>query len=189
MPSINLLPWREELRQKRKKDFLLAIVGAILIGSVISYASKLTVQSWISAQNNRNNILRTEIEVLDRQIEEINALDAQKSRLIARMEIIDQLQRSRPEVVHLFDELVETLPEGAYLTGITQTSARIELQGSAQSSTRVSALMRNVNSSEWLRDPQLQVVQTVENGPARNAEFTVFAQQISMSEDAEEGLQ
>jgi type IV pilus assembly protein PilN len=189
MPRINLLPWREELRAKRKKDFLLAIVGAVLIGALVAYGSKLTVQGWISAQNNRNNILRTEIEALDRQIEEINALDAQKSRLIARMEIIDQLQRSRPEIVHLFDELVETLPEGVYLTRVQQTNERIEISGSAQSSTRVSALMRNINDSEWLRQPQLEVVQTVEEGPARNAQFTVFANQISIGDDAEEGLQ
>lgn len=183
MPRINLLPWREELRQKRKKDFMIAVAGAVLIGGLLSYGAKFTVQGWISNQNARNNILRTEITELDRQIEEINALDAQKSRLIARMEIIDQLQRSRPEVVHLFDELVDTLPEGVYLTEIQQTQKRIELTGSAQSSTRVSALMRNVNDSAWLKDPQLEVVQTVANGASRNAQFTVFAQQVSLDED------
>lgn len=189
MPRINLLPWREELRAKRKKEFMLAIVGAILVGGLLSYASKLTVKSWISAQTTRNTILRNEITELDRQIEEINALDAQKSRLIARMEIIDRLQRSRPEVVHLFDELVDTLPEGVYLSQVAQTDARIEITGSAQSSTRVSALMRNVNDSKWLKDPQLEVVETVDVGPSRDAHFTVYAQQVAMDEDAEELVQ
>jgi len=186
MPRINLLPWREELRAKRKKDFLMAVVGAVLVGGLLSYTGKLTVQGMTSAQNTRNTILRNEIEELDRQIEEINQLDAQKSRLIARMEIIDRLQRARPEAVHLVDELVETLPEGVFLTEVIQVSDRIEINGSAQSSTRVSALMRNVNSSEWLNQPQLQVVETVANGPNRDANFTIFANQIGVDEESEE---
>jgi type IV pilus assembly protein PilN len=185
MPNINLLPWREELRQKRKKDFLLGLLGAVLVGGLIVYGSKLTVQGWISNQKARNTILTTEIAELDKQIAEISGLESQKNRLLARMEIIDQLQRSRPEVVHLFDELVETLPEGVHLTQVKQTDARIEIKGQAQSSTRVSALMRNIDSSDWLRNPGLDVVQTVEAGPSRNAQFTIFAQQIPMAETME----
>lgn len=185
MPRINLLPWREELRQKRKKDFLLALVGAVLLGGLLSYGYKLTVQSQISNQQARNALLRDEIGELDEQIEEILELENQKNRLIARMEIIDQLQRSRPEVVHLFDELVETLPEGVYLTEVTQNNARIEIRGSAQSSTRVSALMRNIDASDWLKSPGLDVVETVESGPGRSAQFTIFAEQISMSDEEE----
>ena len=186
MPRINLLPWREELRQKRKKDFLTAIVGAVLVGGLLAYGGKLGVQAQIRAQNARNSILEGEITKLDAQIEEILGLENQKERLLARMAIIEQLQRARPEVVHLFDELVETLPEGVHLTQISQTGDRIELEGSAQSSTRVSALMRNIDSSEWLRDPGLDVVETIDQGPGRNAQFTLFMQQISMDEDAEE---
>jgi type IV pilus assembly protein PilN len=186
MPRINLLPWREELRQKRKKDFLLALLGAVLVGGLTVYASKLTVQSWVDGQNARNTILKTEIAELDKQIEEISGLENQRNRLLARMEVIDQLQRSRPEVVHLFDEMVETLPEGVHLTQVKQTDARIEIKGEAQSSTRVSALMRNIDGSEWLRDPGLDVVQTVANGPTRNSQFTIFARQVPMSGDEEE---
>ena len=189
MPRINLLPWREEQRQDRKKKFVAGIFGAVIVGVALSFGAKLTVQSWISNQNARNNVLRTEITELDRQIAEINELDAQKSRLIARMEIIDQLQRSRPEIVHLFDELVATLPEGVYLEQVTQTDGRIEIKGSAQSSTRVSALMRNVYDSDWLKDPQLDVVQTVDNGPNRDAQFTIFAQQVAMNDPDAEVLQ
>lgn len=190
MPRINLLPWREELRQKRKKEFITAVFGAILMGGLLAYGYKLTVQGWTSAQNSRNQILRAEIAELDKQIEEIDGLENQKERLIARMQIIDQLQRSRPEVVHLFDELVDTLPEGVYLTEIKQSNNRIELVGSAQSSTRVSALMRNIDDSSWLRNPALDVVETVESGPGRNAQFKVFAEQVSMAEENEtEALQ
>jgi type IV pilus assembly protein PilN len=179
MPRINLLPWREELRQKRKKEFLTALLGAVLIGGLISYGYKLTVQSQIRAQTERNTMLRNEIAVLDEQIEQILTLESQRERLLARMEVIDQLQKARPEVVHLFDELVETLPEGVYLTEVKQSTSRIEIAGSAQSSTRVAALLRNIDGSEWLREPGLDVVETVDAGPTKNAQFKIFAQQVS----------
>src|SRR3970282_2075531 len=129
MPRINLLPWREELRQKRKKEFLGALVGAMLFGGLLGYGYKIGVQAQIRGQNERTTTLRNEIAELDKQIEEINTLEAQKERLIARMEIIDQLQRSRPQVVPLFDELVSTLPEGTYLTEVRQTDRRLEVSG------------------------------------------------------------
>ena len=186
MPRINLLPWREELRQKRKKDFLTALVAAIFVAAALSYATKLGVQAQIRGQNARNTVLQQEIAELDKQIEEILGLENQKERLLARMAIIDQLQRARPEVVHLFDELVETLPEGVYFTEVRQAGNRIELHGDAQSSTRVSALMRNIDSSQWLRDPGLDVVETVDLGPMRNAQFTVFMQQVPMDGEQDE---
>jgi type IV pilus assembly protein PilN len=182
MPRINLLPWRAELRQKRKKDFLTALLGTILIGGLLVYGSKLTVQSWTSGQHDRNEILKTEIAALEKQIEEIRGLESQRDRLLARMKVIDLLQRSRPEVVHLFDELVNALPEGVYLTAVTQSQNRIELQGTAQSSTRVSALMRNIDGSDWLAEPGLEVVQTVATGASHNSQFKVFAHQVSMTE-------
>lgn len=186
MPRINLLPWREELRQKRKKDFLLAICGAVMMGGLLAYGAKMTVQGMISNQNARNTMLRNEIAELDQQIDEILGLESQKERLLARMEIIDQLQRSRPEIVHVFDELVTALPDGVHLVEIQQAANRIELEGAAQSSTRVSAFMRNIDDSDWLRDPGLDVVETTEDGPSRNANFSIFAQQISINN--EEGL-
>src|SRR5690606_38658697 len=142
-----------------------------------------TVQGWIADQNRRNELLRTEIAELDRQIKEIEGLENQKERLLARMEIIDRLQRSRPEVVHLFDELVDATPEGVYLSEVRQQQQRIEIKGVAQSSTRVSTLMRNIDNSEWLRDPGLNVVETTAQGQARNSTFAVFAQQVSRSDE------
>jgi type IV pilus assembly protein PilN len=183
MPRINLLPWREELRQKRKKDFMVALLAALLFGGLVVYGSKLTVQSWITNQNGRNKVLKDEIAKLDKQIEEISGLEAQKNRLIARMEIIDQLQRSRPEVVHLFDELVNTLPDGVYLTEVKQTGNRLEIHGEAQSSTRVSALMRNIDGSDWLKDPSLGVVEAA-NDASHYSRFTIFAQQVPMAEQS-----
>jgi type IV pilus assembly protein PilN len=183
MPTINLLPWREELRQKRKRDFLIAALGAVLLGGGLTFGTKFFYQSRIDDQNARNNLLRTEIAELDRQIEEINELDAQKSRLLARMEIIDQLQRSRPEAVHLMDEAVDILPEGAHLTEFRQEGNRIEISGIAQSSTRVSVLMRNVHDSDWLKEPWLDGVQYSGSGPTREGDFTLFANQVRIADD------
>ena len=181
MPRINLLPWRAELRQRRKKEFLVALAGSLVVAAGVVYLSKLTVQGWTRAQQGRNQILRTEIAELDKQIEEITGLESQRERLVARMQVITQLQRSRPEVVHLFDELVNTMPEGVHLTEVVQQGNRIEVTGSAQSSTRVSSLMRNFDDSEWLRDVGLEGVDFVSEGAGRNAQFTVFAQQVSMA--------
>ena len=183
MPRINLLPWRAELRQQRKKEFVVALLGAAVVGMGIVYVSKLTVEGWVSNQLNRNSILKNEIAALDKQIEEIKGLENQRERLIARMKVIGELQRSRPEVVHLFDEIVKAVPEGVHLTEVKQTANRIELQGLAQSSTRVSTLMRNIDASDWLSDPGLDVVQTVATGPEHQSQFKVFAQQVATATD------
>ena len=183
MPRINLLPWRAELRQQRKKEFFVALLGTAVVGMGIVYLTKLTVEGWVSNQRNRNTILQNEIAELDKQIEEIKGLENQRERLIARMKVIGELQRARPEVVHLFDEIVKAVPEGVHLTEVKQTGTRIELQGIAQSSTRVSTLMRNIDASDWLSDPGLDVVQTVATGPEHQSQFKLFAQQVATSTD------
>jgi type IV pilus assembly protein PilN len=180
MPRINLLPWRTELRQRRKKEFLVALAGTFLVAAGSVYLSKLTVQGWTTQQQGRNEILRGEIAEINKQIIEIDGLRAQRERLLARMEVIDQLQRSRPEIVHLFDELVNAMPEGVSLVEVVQRGDRVELQGVAQSSTRVSALMRNIADSDWLREPGLDIVEAVTRGVDRNSQFKLFAQQVSM---------
>ena len=134
----------------------------------------------ISSQEARNDRLTAEIAELEKSIQEIDGLERQKERLLARMEIIEQLQKSRPEIVHLFDELVRQLPEGVYLTGMRQVGSRIELRGVAQSSTRVSALMRQIDSSVWLSDPEVERVETTQSGSSRQSEFVVYAQASSL---------
>jgi type IV pilus assembly protein PilN len=189
MPKINLLPWREELRQKRKKDFLAAVVGAVLVGGGVIYASKWAMQQRIDNQEARNAILEEEIRLLDEQIEEIRGLENQKERLVARMRIIEELQQSRPLVVHLFDELVETLPEGTNLTKVEQTDDRVALTGIASSTTRVATLMRNIEDSEWLKTPELGSIEAVDDVSGRASEFAVAASQItelSMEPEVEE---
>jgi len=187
MPMINLLPWREELRQKRKKDFLLAALGAVLMGAALTFGTKFYFQQQVSYQEARNNLLRNEITELDAKIADIRELESRKARMIARMEIIEELQTSRPEAVHLMDEAVEILPEGTHLTALRQQGARIEIAGITQSSTRVATLMRNVNDSSWLKDETLQGggIQWRGSGPSAEGEFTLFANQIRMNDDEE----
>src|SRR5262245_37089380 len=176
MPSINLLPWRQELRQRRRKEFRVGIVAAAVLAGIVTLLANLVVSSMIDAQNRRNELLKAEITELDKAIEQILALEDQKARMISRMEVIDRLQASRPEVVKLFDQIVATLPEGVYLTSVKQAGKKIEFDGVAQSSTRVSAFMRNIDASESLSSPELKVIQTGANaGPG--AQFTLFASQ------------
>ena len=186
MPRINLLPWREEERKRRQREFGVALAGGIVaaVGAVL--VTMFFYSQMIDNQQARNQRLTAEIKELEKSIEEIDGLERQKERLLARMEIIEQLQTSRPEIVHLFDEVARQLPEGVYLTGLKQTGARVEVRGVAQSSTRVSALMRRVDESEWMTDPEVERVETTQSGASRQSEFVVYLKQISSVDDREE---
>jgi len=175
MPSINLLPWRQARRQRRKKEFFIGIVASLALAALVTLLAHLTVSSMIDSQQERNDLLQEKIAELDKAIEQIMVLEEQKNRMLSRMEVIDRLQSSRPEVVRLFDQVVATLPEGVYLTGIKQSGRKIEFNGVAQSSTRVSAFMRNIDASETLSAPELKVIQTGREADP-GAQFTLFAQ-------------
>jgi len=187
MPRINLLPWREEDRKRRQREFMVAMAASFVMGVFVVVATILLYSQMIGEQRDRNGRLETEIAELEKSIAEIDGLERQKERLLARMEIIEQLQRSRPEVVHLFDEMARKLPEGVYLNGMKQTGRNVELKGVAQSSTRVSALMRQIDASDWLTDPAVVKVETTEKGPGRQAEFVVTLKQLSKDDDADMG--
>jgi type IV pilus assembly protein PilN len=176
MPRINLLPWREGERKERKLAFTVALGVAALGAGLTTFIAYIVFGSMVEAQEARNDKLRGEIKAVDKQIEEINNLENSKQKFIARMTIIEQLQRSRPEIVHVFDEIVKTLPDGVYLTGVKQNSSKLKFEGVAQSSTRVSSFMRNIDASDWLRNPELEVVQTSKtSGPGSN--FTLTAEE------------
>ncbi len=186
MPRINLLPWREEERKKRQRDFGVAAAGAVVAAVAAVITTIFAYSQMIDNQQARNQRLTDEIVELEKSITEIDGLERQKERLLARMEIIEQLQKSRPEIVHLFDELSRKLPEGVYLSGIKQTGPRVEVRGIAQSSTRVSALMRQVDASEWLTDPEVERVETTQAGTSRQSEFIVYVKQARPEGDGEE---
>jgi type IV pilus assembly protein PilN len=183
MPRINLLPWRQQERAQRQREFGLAVVGAVLAAGAVTLLISWTITAAVDRQNERNALLKREIAQLDTQIKEIVDLETQKRRLVARMDIISKLQRSRPEIVHVVDQLVRTLPDGVHLTQVKQTDKRIELHGVAQSSTRVSTFMRNIEASAWLTNPELQVIETAKVGAG--SEFVLFATQKSMEPDTE----
>ena len=152
---------------------------------ILIVVGKLLYSSWTDAQNAKNNLLKKEIVKLDAQIADIQDLENRKQRLVARMEIIEKLQRKRPEIVHLFDEIVKTVPDGIYLTAIKQTGNKLEIHGVAQSSTRVSTFMRNIDASVWMDNPQLQVVESAANSPTGGSNFTLTSDVVGV--DLEHG--
>ena len=185
MPRINLLPWREQERKIRRREFAVAAGGAIFASIIFVLGGKLLYSSWTDAQNEKNNLLKKEIVKLDAQIADIQDLENRKQRLVARMEIIEKLQRKRPEIVHLFDEIVKTVPDGIYLTAIKQSGNRLEIHGVAQSSTRVSTFMRNIDSSVWMDNPVLQVVESSKDSATGGSNFTLTSDVVGV--DLEHG--
>jgi type IV pilus assembly protein PilN len=185
MPRINLLPWREQERKIRRREFMVAACGAIVAAAVFVGGGKLVYSSWTDSQTEKNNLLKKEIVKLDSQIADIQDLETRKQRLVARMEIIEKLQRKRPEIVHLFDEIVKTVPDGIYLTAIKQSGNRLEIHGIAQSSTRVSTFMRNIDSSVWMDNPVLQVVESAKDSPTGGSNFTLTSDVVGV--DLEHG--
>ncbi len=183
MPHINLLPWREELRQERKKQFLTLLGLALLATAGVVYLALSQVQGMVSHQESRNQMLQREISQLEEKIREIDQLRDTRADLIARMQVIEELQQQRTEIVHLFDELVKTLPEGVYLTSLRQSGGNISVEGVAQSNARVSVYMKNLDDSEWLDDPQLQVIETRGQRPNRYSEFSLQVRQTVPPEE------
>ena len=163
MAHINLLPWREKLRKQRQRDFGLLTLGALLITVLgMAYWGFGLVQGQIDHQRDRNRFLEKEIAKVDEQIREISELEQTRQKLIARMKVIEDLQVSRPQIVHLFDEMVTVLPDGAYLTKMGQNGSNLVLNGLAQSNARVSTYMRNIEVSPWLNDPKLRIIENKE---------------------------
>lgn len=183
MAHINLLPWREELRKRRQKEFGITAVIAVLVMLVIVAGVHFQYVKWIEYQQRRNQFLQQQITRLDQKIAEIKKLDEEKARLIARMEIIQRLQASRPEIVHLVDELVTTLPEGVYYEKITQKGPTLTLQGVAQSNARVSSLMRNLDASDWMKDPALLEIKAQEGkqGTPEQVRLSQFSLQVTQT--------
>ncbi|MBV1928897.1 MAG: PilN domain-containing protein [Gammaproteobacteria bacterium] len=188
MPRVNLLPWRDEIRSDKERRFFISLgIAALAMLGVIGLV-QFGINQVISSQQDRNNIITTEITKLNKEIKEINELQAQKDALLARMNIIQSLQGTRPLVVHLFDELVRTLPDGVYTKKITQNKDKLVIDGFAQSNARVSTFMRNIEKSEWLKDPALTVIRTATDSRGKVSQFSLRAKQFSpiSEEEAEE---
>ena len=180
MAHINLLPWREERRKEQLRQFLTLMGLTVVMVILITLAVHLQYNRMISAQQARNQYLKNEITAVEKQIREINNIAKEKKRLLARMEVIQQLQRDRPGIVHLFDQMVKVIPDGIYLNSLKQTGKKLKLDGIAQSNARVSAYMRNIDASPWLTKPQLDVIQKKgSNKKSDGRDFTLQAQQLA----------
>jgi len=177
MARINLLPWREERRKARQVQFNITVGVVAAAGAFVVFVMYLYMNKAISDQNARNAYLTDQIAFMDRQIEQIKDLQDTKSNLVARMQIIQQLQSSRPIVVHLFDQLVKTLPPGVYLTSVTESGDNLTLEGSAESSARISTYLRNIDASPFMGDPNLLVVQK-DTSKSGAQHFTISAKVI-----------
>ncbi|MDJ0805596.1 MAG: PilN domain-containing protein [Gammaproteobacteria bacterium] len=179
MARINLLPWREAERKRRQQEFGMMVMFGVMITLFLLVGAHMQIESQINAQAQRNSYLQREIDEVERQITEIRDLDKTKANLLARMNIIQELQSSRPQIVHLFDEVVSTLPDGVFLDLISQSGTQVEMVGQAQSNARVSSFMRNIEESLWLGNPRLDFIESKESTGTGLSHFKLTASQIS----------
>ena len=163
---INLLPHREQKRQARQRQFVSLAIVLALFGVAIVALVHVVLAARIDDQISRNNLLKTKIAELDKQIAEIDKLRDQIQQVLARKQVVETLQANRNEAVHLLDQLVRQLPEGVYLQSVKQTDKKVQIVGFAQSNARVSTLMRNIEGSPWLERPSLVEIKLV-NVPAQ----------------------
>ena len=184
MARINLLPWRDELRKRRQRDFGIMMGGGALLAAVLVVVTHFYVEGLMDDQRARNNYLKQEIEIVDRQIREIKELERTKAGLLARMEVIQKLQSSRPLIVRLFDEIVRTIPDGVQLSKLVQRGNQVTLDGLAQSNARVSSYMRNVEASEWLADPGLKIIENRDKTNTGLSQFQMIVKQQTKSKEA-----
>ena len=171
MVKINLLPWRDERRQQLTKEFYYMLAAAAILAGGIVFAGNYYFDKSIEIQNKRNQYIQSEITKLDAQIEEIKELEKKKSDLLARKEVIEELQASRTQMVHMFDEMVKTIPNGVFLEKINQQGNRISMEGYAQSHSRVSAYMRQLESSEWFRGVDVEFIKVDESIDTHDQKF------------------
>jgi len=183
---INLLPWREELRQEQKKQFAVMSVLIMILAAAIVGLIHIQMGAKIDYQLSRNNFISNEISKLDDQIAEIKDLQKVRRSLLERMEVIQDLQTARPSIVHLFTEIVGTVPNGVYLETLNQTGGNLVMSGQAESNARVSTYMRNLNDSEWLKDPNLTVIEIEDKKVNRVSTFTLTVKQTSPNATEEE---
>jgi type IV pilus assembly protein PilN len=176
MARINLLPWRAERRKQRQKEFGVMLGFAALAGVVLWFLVNSYYNGQIEGQNERNAFLQEQIKQLDAQITEIEELDRQRARLLARKEVIEQLQANRSQMVHLFDSLVRTIPDGVVLTAIKQEGEKLTLEGRSQSNARVSTYMRNLEGSGWMTKPDLSIIEAKDGVAGLPYTFTLAVQ-------------
>ena len=184
MAKINLLPWREELRGERKRQFTGILGLSAIVGALVSVLVHMSFESKISNQQSRNAYLREEITLLDAKIREIDELDQQREELLNRMQIVQSLQQSRPLIVRLFDEMVRQIPTGVYLTDFVRKGFNLSLKGKSESTPRISAFMRNIEKSTWLKKPDVSGIKADKKGSIPTTNFSMTAKQKGFKKKA-----
>jgi type IV pilus assembly protein PilN len=183
MANINLLPWREAQRRERNQVTLFICVAMWLAAGLVVLAGKLVMDARISGQEARNAYLESEINKLSKVIKEIENLKEKRDALLARMEVIQGLQQNRSQIVHVFDDLVVKLPDGAYYSQVNKKGNQLAITGYAQSNERVSALMRNLDSSDWFQGSALKQVDVVNRDGVQLSAFNLTVKEQSPSND------
>jgi type IV pilus assembly protein PilN len=186
MTCINLLPWRETRRKEQQRQFFSIAAGAAVLMALIVFYIHIHVGGLIDLQSQRNKFLEEEIAKVEAMIVEIKSIETKKEQLLARMNIIQQLQTRRPAIVHVFDELAKAVPSGMYLTNVSQQNKLLVIEGVAQSNARVSAFMRNLDASDWFTNPRLEVIEANSKELARTSRFKLAVSQVSSEADSEE---
>lgn len=188
MARINLLPWRDEERQEKKKEFFTVLVGFCILGALCGYVGVSTVQGSIENQHSRNALLQKEIDALQQRVAEIKELKERRSQLLERMKVIQDLQGTRPIIVRYFDGMVRAVPDGVYLTRLSRDGDQIAVDGVAESLSRISALMRNLDDSDWFSDPNIGTFSVVPNEGEQSQKFSmVVGAAVPKQDDAEGG--
>ncbi len=160
MPNINLLPWREKRREAQKREFGAMLIGAIIFAVLVLLITHLVMSSKINTQEKVNNYLVLMIQQLDENIVQLNQVKQNREEMLEKLKVIRVLQENRPVTVHIFDELPKILPKGIYLTQFSREGEVLSLEGSAESNTSISELMRTIEASLWLENPVLVEIKT-----------------------------
>ncbi|MCB1644998.1 MAG: PilN domain-containing protein [Pseudomonadales bacterium] len=179
--KINLLPWREELREQRKKEFLNVLVGVIVFAGVIIFAVDRFYNAEIDTQISRNNFLTAEIKTLEDKIQEIQLLQQKRNELLSRMKVIQELQGNRPIIVRVFDELARKLAERVFYTSVTYQNKQVEITGVAESNNRISSQLRNFAESDWFDKPNVTAIKAE---PAYGPQASEFQLQVEQTTPA-----
>ena len=177
MANINLLPWREAQRRERNRETMIMCGIMWAIACAVVFAAKLYMDGRIEHQQNRNAYVQSEINALSKVIKEIEDLKDKRDALLARMEVIQNLQKNRSQIVHVFDDLAKKLPKGVFYDTITKTENNFGIQGKAQSNARVSALMRSLDASEWFDNATLRVVDVVDEKGTSVSQFNMIVKE------------
>ncbi|MDX1634955.1 MAG: PilN domain-containing protein [Marinobacter sp.] len=186
MAKINLRPWREELRAEKQQQFVVMLLGAVIVAAGLAFLWKSDMDARIAYQESRNAYIQTAMKQLDTQIKEIEDLKRKRDELLARMRVIQDLQGKRPVIVRVFDELVRTLPEGLYYTDLKKSGETLAIVGMAESNSRISALMRRFEESDWFNNPNLTNVAAADGARAGYSQFNLSVQQKTPEPEGEE---